>query len=189
MDWGYYAEINGMLKSVCAMRCKNDDNCGTFEWTNQHCIWWKKGMCQLSKTTNAGFTGSIATCKKLGIFKTLNHYIWSILIIRCGLIHFLVSLEFGFRKVDNTNCIPRGDEFVTLEDAENECKNRKQCKGVLDIDCNGQQNYTICLNTAATSSDDKIESCLYKKYNIGKPDMDVDVIFLPIIIYIDCLLP
>ena len=93
----------------------------------------------------------------------------------------MVSLEFGFRRVDNTDCIPRGDEFVTLEDAENECKNRKQCKGVLDIDCNGQQNYTICLNTAATSSDDKIESCLYKKYNIGKPDMDVDVIFLPII--------
>jgi len=78
MDWGYYAESNGMLKSVCAMRCKNDDNCGTFEWTNQHCIWWKKGMCQLNKATNAGFTGSIATCKKLGIFKTLNHYLWSI---------------------------------------------------------------------------------------------------------------
>ena len=142
-------------------------------------------MCQLNKTTNAGFTGSIATCKKLGIFKTSNHspgqYVNISVIIRFGLIHCLVSLEFDFRRVDNTDCLPRGDEFVTLEGAQNECKNRKQCKGVLDIDCNGQQNYTICLNTAATSSDDKIESCLYKKYNIGKPDMDVDVIFLPII--------
>ena len=55
-----------------------------------------------------------------------------------------------------------------MEDAKNECKNLKLCKGVLDINCNGQQNYTICLKFATTPSDDKIESCLYEKHNIGR---------------------
>ena len=72
VDWGYYIESNGKLKLDCALSCRKDNNCGTFEWTEQHCIWWKQGMCQFNKTSNTEFTGTAATCKKLGLFELLN---------------------------------------------------------------------------------------------------------------------
>ena len=59
-------------KSACVSFCKNDEACETVEWTDADCIWWKKGMCQFNKTSNTEFTGTAATCKKLGLFELLN---------------------------------------------------------------------------------------------------------------------
>ena len=58
--------------------------------------------------------------------------------------------------------------FQTVNEAKHDCENRKECKGVLDIDCNGQQDYYICLENATVTTDNDKESCFYDKYIIGK---------------------
>ena len=75
---------------------------------------------------------------------------------------------YDFKTLGNTDCSPRGEWVETLTEAENVCKNDKNCNGILDIDCNGNNNYYICPKNATTLSDKSIESCVYEKYIIGK---------------------
>ena len=86
-----------------------------------------------------------------------------------------LHLEYDFKKHDNnTVCIPRGeDEFSELEDAKNECKKTRLCKGVLNPNCVDQTKYYLC-NVTAKIITNNIEgsvaegSCFYQKYVIGK---------------------
>ena len=56
--------------------------------------------------------------------------------------------------------------FETFEEAANECKTSKQCKGVLDMDCNTQGRYFLC--SERQESNKTIESCVYSKFIVGQ---------------------
>ena len=64
IDWGHYTDSNGEDKKTCAWNCTNDNNCGTIEWTETECKWWKKGSCKLDKSVNVSFSDKLATCHK-----------------------------------------------------------------------------------------------------------------------------
>ena len=84
-------------------------------------------------------------------------------------------LAYDFKKLANTTCSTRSDLFETLNEAKQDCEDRKECKGVIDVDCNGHYTYSICLENTTVISDSKSESCFYEKYIIGKnrvPDDD-----------------
>ena len=86
-----------------------------------------------------------------------------------------IILAYDFKKLANTTCSPRADLFKTLNEAKHDCEDRKECKGVIDVDCNGHYNYSICLENTTVISDSKDESCFYEKYIIGKtrwPDVN-----------------
>ena len=65
------------------------------------------------------------------------------------------------------DCITFGEEFETLNEAQNECKRNKQCKGVLDSECNGKSSY-LCPQNSTISSNNGIDSCIQEKYAIGE---------------------
>lgn len=77
-DWGYYGDTD-RTKHACQLRCSNDDDCETYEWSdspdNEKCIWWKKGRCQHGSNTISD-DPKFQSCKKLGesisIFRRLN---------------------------------------------------------------------------------------------------------------------
>ena len=78
---------------------------------------------------------------------------------------FITGIDF--EKIRNTRCNDYGyDTFDTLEEAKNECKTSKQCKGVLDKDCRGQQQYYLCTEHHELIT--AIESCVYRKFLFGK---------------------
>ena len=65
------------------------------------------------------------------------------------------------------DCIMFGEEFETSNEAQNECKRNKQCKGVLDSECNGKSSY-LCPQNSTISSNNGIDSCIQEKYAIGE---------------------
>ena len=78
-------------------------------------------------------------------------------------------LAYDFIRINSTmydDCMTHGEEFETLDEAQSECKRSKQCKGVLDIDCDGQSSY-LCPQNSTASSKSVIDSCIYEKYAIG----------------------
>ena len=49
-DYGIYWQQpidSSATKNIdeCRLRCTEDENCGSFEWTNNYCGWWKVGKC------------------------------------------------------------------------------------------------------------------------------------------------
>ena len=71
--------------------------------------------------------------------------------------------------VNNTSCFPLGDVADTLEDGKSECKNNKQCIGVVaEGDFNETQSYHLCPKNATTVSENGIASYMYEKYIVGK---------------------
>ena len=79
-------------------------------------------------------------------------------------------LAYDFIRINNTeyeDCIMQGDQFETLDDARNECKKSKQCKGILDIECNGLSSF-VCPQNSSTSSNIDFKSCIFEKYAIGE---------------------
>ena len=77
----------------------------------------------------------------------------------------IIIIEIEFEKMNNTKCLYGEDTFESLEDAIVECKTSKQCKGIFDNDCIGNQSYYLCSGTPET--DITIDSCTYKKVIIG----------------------
>ena len=78
-------------------------------------------------------------------------------------------LAYDFIRINSTmydDCRTHGEEFETLAEAQSECKRSRQCKGVLDIECNGQSSY-LCPQNSTASSNSVIDSCIYEKYAIG----------------------
>ena len=69
--------------------------------------------------------------------------------------------------MDNSTCSHVGHRFKALLDAEHECEKRRDCKGVLDIECNGEKGFHICSNKFTEITDTEISSCVYEKYVIG----------------------
>ena len=65
------------------------------------------------------------------------------------------------------DCIMQGEQFETLDEARNECKKSKKCKGILDIECNGLSSF-VCPQNSSTSSNMDFKSCIFEKYAIGK---------------------
>ena len=86
--------------------------------------------------------------------------------------NYSIHPEYDFKKLDNnTICLPREEEeFLDLEDAKTACKNRRNCKGVLQPDCTDQSKYYLCTDTAeiVTSLYFNEPSCFYQKYIIGE---------------------
>ena len=77
-------------------------------------------------------------------------------------------IEYSFKKLDNTTCTPRGEEFAELEDAKNACKKKAICQGVLHRDYSDDTKYCLCNFPAITRSDKYIKSIYYQKDRIGK---------------------
>ena len=86
--------------------------------------------------------------------------------------NYSIYPEYDFKKFDhNTICLPRDDkEFLALEDAKVACKNRRNCKGVLQPNCTDQSKYYLCTDTAklVTNLYFNEPSCFYQKYIIGE---------------------
>ena len=105
------------------------------------------------------------------LFPTMNNNI-PVMIFSNILYIIILSLhlEYDFKKHDNnTVCIPRGEEeFLALEDAKNECKKTRLCKGVLNPNCVDQTKYYLCNVTAKIITNTIEGSCFYQKYVIGK---------------------
>ena len=58
---------------------------------------------------------------------------------------------------------------MTLDEAKNECKTSKSCKGVFDMDCSSLQKYYLCSGVLETEySIEPIESCVHKKFIVGE---------------------
>ena len=75
--------------------------------------------------------------------------------------------ENDFEKTINTGCVYDVEtSFEKFEEAEDECKTSKQCKGVLDVDCNTQGKYYLC--SERHESNNTIESCVYRKLIVGE---------------------
>ena len=68
----------------------------------------------------------------------------------------------------NADCNPRGKNLKTLESAKEECKNSKQCQGVLYDAFTDPNNYYLCPEDATTTFDNDIKSSLFEKRMIGK---------------------
>lgn len=90
---------------------------------------------------------------------------------------YCLILEYDFKKLDSTNCIPRGEEFISVVEAKNECKRRGNCKGVLNPDCKEPSNVYLCNATATTRSDSYIKSCFYQKYRSGETSKEYSTKF------------
>lgn len=88
------------------------------------------------------------------------------------LCHYSIYPEYDFKKFDhNTICLPREEEeFPELEEAKTACKDRRNCKGVLQPDCTHQSKYYLCTDTAklVTNLYFNEPSCFYQKYIIGE---------------------
>ena len=80
----------------------------------------------------------------------------------------MLILAYEFKKIENASCSPKGTAFKTLDEAESECKKSKPCKGILDVDCNDQKDYYICLKNATVVLDNKNGSCFHEKYIVGR---------------------
>ena len=75
--------------------------------------------------------------------------------------------ENDFEKISNARCVHDVETaFETFEEAENECKTSKQCKGVLDMDCNTMGKYYLC--SERQESNITIQSCVYRKFIVGE---------------------
>ena len=76
-------------------------------------------------------------------------------------------IDNDFERISNARCVHDEEAaFETLEEAQNECKTSKQCKGVLDTDCKGQEKYYLCSETQESNS--TFDSCVYRKFIIGE---------------------
>ena len=81
----------------------------------------------------------------------------------------LTISDYHFEKINNTECSDEGDAFDTLDSATGECKDNKNCQGILSMNCNEQEKYHICLtNATMTTSVFHVKSCFYRKTPIGK---------------------
>ena len=80
----------------------------------------------------------------------------------------LLISEYDFKKHENSSCSPKGVPFETLDEAERECKETKQCIGVMDVDCGVQKEYHLCGKNTTVFSDSKVQSCFHEKYIVGK---------------------
>ena len=78
------------------------------------------------------------------------------------------TLEYGFLKIDNTDCSQKLGNHRTLIEAKKKCQDDQECDGVLDVDCKNNENYYLCKNSATlqSESEDIIKSCFYRKYKI-----------------------
>ena len=67
----------------------------------------------------------------------------------------------------NADCNPRGKNLNTLESAKEECKNSKQCQGVLQDASNDPPSYYLCPEDTTPTFGDDIKSSLLEKQIIG----------------------
>ena len=75
--------------------------------------------------------------------------------------------DIDFEKISNATCVHDVEvAFEVFEEAKNECKTSKQCKGVLDMDCDGQEKYFLCLERQ--ESNNTIDSCVHMKFIVGE---------------------
>ena len=94
------------------------------------------------------------------------HFADSMILIIIG----LNILAYDFIRINTTeyeDCIMQGEQFEKLDEARNDCKKSKQCKGILDIECNGLSSF-VCPQNSSTSSNFDFKSCIFEKYAIGK---------------------
>ena len=78
------------------------------------------------------------------------------------------SLAYDFKKIDITRCVPRGDEFATLEHAKYACKTRIDCHGILNPNCSSVTSYVLCNKNAKIISNKFVKDCYYEKYALGE---------------------
>ena len=84
------------------------------------------------------------------------------------ILNHLISLEYGFKKDDrNTTCNPREvKEFTGLDDAKKQCKNTRNCKGVLQPDREDRTKYYLCNDAAKLIANTLEPSCFYERYDV-----------------------
>ena len=83
-------------------------------------------------------------------------------------IYYWTVSEYDFKERMNADCNPRGKNLNTLESAKEECKNSKQCQGVLHDALTDPNSYYLCPEDATTTFDNDIKSSLFEKRMIGK---------------------
>ena len=89
--------------------------------------------------------------------------------------YFTIFLEYDFERLNNTECPYENETFETLAAAQNNCKGKRQCNGVLNVECNAQNKYRICLKNVTTTTHHTINSCFYRKTIMGKQAHSVSV--------------
>ena len=101
-------------------------------------------------------------------------YIISFRRINMIIIH-LICLEYEFKRTNinkNTTCTPREDKkFTELVDAKIECKNTRNCKGVLQPDRENTTTYYLCNDAAKLITNTLEPSCFYERYKIGETNL------------------
>ena len=75
--------------------------------------------------------------------------------------------EYNFKERMKVDCNPKGNKANTLEDAKKECKNDKQCQGVLQDASNDPPSYYLCPEDTTPTFGDDIKSSLLEKQIIG----------------------
>ena len=80
----------------------------------------------------------------------------------------LTILDYHFEKINNTECSDENEAFDTLDSATGECKDNKNCQGILSMNCNEQEKYYICLKNATMTTYHTVKSCFYRKAVTGK---------------------
>ena len=76
--------------------------------------------------------------------------------------------EYDFKERINADCNPKGNQSNTFEDAKKECKNSKQCQGVLQDPSNDPPSYYLCPEDTTPTFGNDIKSTLFEKKLIGR---------------------
>ena len=76
--------------------------------------------------------------------------------------------EYDFKERINADCNPKGNQSNTFEDAKNECKNSKQCQGVLQDPSNDPPSYYLCPEDTTPTFGNDVKSTLFEKKLIGR---------------------
>ena len=87
VEWGYHNDTDG-TKNGCQLRCTNDPDCESFEWSDYRCTWWKKGMCQGNEDAISK-DRKFVMCKKIG---TLSHQSFS----KCKAYNYYLSIVSNY---------------------------------------------------------------------------------------------
>ena len=83
-------------------------------------------------------------------------------------IHYILFSEYDFKERINADCNPKGNQSNTFEDAKKECKNSKQCQGVLNDTSTNPPSYYLCPEDTTPTFGNDVKSTLFEKKLIGR---------------------